>query len=240
MRRTALQRTVKAMVFDTFGTVVDWRGSLIEDFRRWGASRGFDHDWAPLVDAWRGAYGPSKDSVRTSGVWRNLDDLHRESLERLAPAMAINGLSSADIDYMVRGWHRLKPWPDAVAGLQRLKPRFILGPLSNGNVALLVNMARHAGLPWDMVFSAELFRHYKPDVETYLGTARLLDLRPEEVMLVAAHNYDLKAAQACGLKTAFVARPEEHGPGQTQDLVAEGDWDLVAADFGALAEAMGC
>jgi 2-haloacid dehalogenase len=138
------------------------------------------------------------------------------------------------------GWHRLHPWPDSVAGLKRLKTKYIISPLSNGNVALLTNMAKFASLPWDLVMSAELFAHYKPDPETYLGAARLLCLRPDEVMMVAAHNHDLKAAQKLGLKTAFVARPTEYGPLQKYDFEAKGDWDIIANDFNGIAERMGC
>jgi 2-haloacid dehalogenase len=138
------------------------------------------------------------------------------------------------------GWHRLQPWPDSIAGLTRLKKKFIISPLSNGNIALLTEMAKFAGLPWDLVMSAELFEHYKPDPETYLGAARLLCLKPEQVMMVAAHNSDLGAAQQQGLKTAFVPRPTEYGPLQSRDFQPEGEWDIVADDFGGMADKLGC
>lgn len=233
---------VKALVFDVFGTVVDWRSSLIADFSAWAAARGVIADWTALVDAWRGAYIASMDKVRKHPErgYAILDTLHRKSLERLVARFAIAGLNEADLDYLTRGWHRLNPWPDSVAGLTRLKVKYIIAPLSNGNVALLTNMARHAGLPWDLVLSAELFEHYKPDPETYLGAARLLGLPSGQVMMVAAHNNDLEAAQQLGLKTAFVARPTEYGPLQTRDFKAEGDWDIVAEDFNDLAARMGC
>ena len=231
---------VKAIVFDTFGTVVDWRGNLIQDFQAFGASRGIAADWAGLVDAWRGGYEAMKDRVRTGAVaWTNLDTLHREALDRLIADLGIEGLDEADRRWLNRGWHRLNGWPDAVEGLTRLKSRFIIGPLSNGNVALLVNMAKHAGLPWDMIFSVELFRHYKPHPDTYLGVGRLLDLEPDEVMLAAAHNYDLRAAQQVGLRTAFIPRPQEYGPRQSRDLGPEGAWDVVAGDLIDLADQLG-
>jgi 2-haloacid dehalogenase len=228
---------VKAVVFDTFGTVVDWRGSLIQDFQEFGRRRGIAADWAGLVDAWRGGYEAMKDTVRTGAVpWTNLDALHRDALDRLIADFGVEGLDDADRQWLNRGWHRLKGWPDAVEGLTRLKSRFIIGPLSNGNVALLVNMAKHAGLPWDMIFSVELFRRYKPHPDTYLGVGRLLDLEPYEVMLAAAHNYDLRAAQQVGLRTAFIPRPQEYGPRQSRDFEPEGAWDVVASDLVDLAD----
>jgi 2-haloacid dehalogenase len=232
---------LRAILFDTFGTVVDWRGSLIAELSAWGAGRGLAADWAGLVDAWRAAYQPSMDLVRQGKApWTVLDDLHRATLERLVAQFGIPGLSEADLDHINRGWHRLRPWPDAVAGLTRLRARYIIAPLSNGNVALLVNMAKAAGLPWDMICSTELFRHYKPDPETYLGAAALLGLRPEQVMMAAAHNADLRAARACGLATAFFARPSEYGPHQARDFAADQEWDIIARDINDLASRMGC
>ncbi|MBN8969376.1 MAG: haloacid dehalogenase type II [Rhizobiales bacterium] len=233
---------VKALLFDTFGTVVDWRGSLIAEFTAWGKARGIKADWAALVDGWRGAYKPSMDAVRSHPErgFLTLDDLQRQSVEPLAAKLGITGLTAADYDHLTLGWHRLRPWPDSVPGLSRLKTTYIIAPLSNGNVALLTNLAKHAGLPWDLILSAELFRHYKPDRQVYLGAARLLGLRPQQVMLVAAHNYDLAAARACGLKTAFVPRVTEYGPHQKEDFKAESDWDLVVADLNDLADRLGC
>jgi 2-haloacid dehalogenase len=233
---------VKALLFDVFGTVVDWRTSLIDNFTRWGDAKGIKGNWTGLVDAWRGAYMPSMDEVRKNPDkgFLILDELQRKSVEPLAAKLGITGLTSADFDYLTRGWHSLEPWPDSVSGLTRLKKSFIISPLSNGNVALLVNMAKHAGLPWDLVLSAEVFKHYKPDPETYLGAAKILSLKPEQVMLVAAHNNDLAAAQAVGLKTAFVPRPTEYGPLQSRDFGPEGEWDFVAKDFNDLSETLGC
>jgi len=233
---------VKALVFDVFGTVVDWRTSLITDFSWWGKQRGIRADWTALVDGWRGMYVASMDEVRKHPErgYVILDVLHRRSLEKLVAQLSISGLGEADLDYLTKGWHRLYPWPDSVQGLRRLKAKYIISPLSNGNVALLTNMAKFAGLPWDLIMSAELFEHYKPDAETYLGAARLLGLEPPEVMMVAAHNADLKAAQQNGLKTAFVARPTEYGPLQKRDFEATGEWNIVARDFGGIADRLGC
>jgi 2-haloacid dehalogenase len=231
---------VKAILFDVFGSVVDWRGSLIADLSAWGANAHPDADWTGLVDAWRGAYAPAMNRVRRGEIpWTNLDDLQRASLRELAPKFGLPALRADEIEHINRGWHRLKPWPDSVAGLTRLKTRFIISPLSNGNVSLLVNMAKSAGLPWDLVCATELFQHYKPDPETYLGAAKLLDLAPGEVMMAAAHNYDLHAARALGLKTAFFARPTEYGPHQKQDFVADSDWDVIASDIADLAVRLG-
>src|SRR6185312_2889025 len=219
---------VKALVFDVFGTVVDWRTSLIADFTAWSAKRGVSGDWAGLVDAWRQAYKPSMDEVRKNPAagFKMLDNLHRASLEKLVAQFGIKGLNDDDLDYMTKGWHRLKPWPDVVAGLTRLKTKFIIGTLSNGNVGLLTRMAKNAGLPWDVVLGAETARAYKPLPQAYLASAALLNLEPGQVMLVAAHNGDLAAAAKVGLATAFVARPTEYGPHQSRDFKADRAWDV--------------
>lgn len=232
---------IRAILFDVFGTVVDWRASLIDDLTTWSAGRGLAADWVGLVDRWRAAYQPSLERVRSGAVpWANLDTLHRATLERLVAEFGITGLSEADLDHINRGWHRLHPWADALPGLKRLSRRFVIGPLSNGNVALLVNMAKSAGLPWDMVCSTELFRRYKPDPATYLGAAALLGLRPDQVMMAAAHNADLRAARAQGLATAFFARPTEYGPHQVRDFGPDEAWDVIATDITDLATRLGC
>lgn len=233
---------VKALVFDVFGTVVDWRTSLIDDFTAWGAKRGIDGDWTALVDAWRGAYVPAMDSVRKQPdkPFVALEDLQRSSVIDLAKQLKITGLTDADIDYLNMGWRRLNPWPDSVSGLTRLKTRYTIAPLSNGNLALLTGMAKHAGLPWDAILGSDLFGHYKPDPENYLGAAALLRLAPAEVMMVAAHNGDLQAAQALGFKTAFIPRVTEYGPHQVRDFGPEGIWDMVAQDMNDLADRLGC
>ena len=223
----------QALLFDVFGTVVDWRGSLTQQLVQLGQARGLTADWARLVTQWRASYQPALQEVRSGcRPFVDLDILHREMLDRLLPAFGLGALDDGDRDRMVRGWHRLDAWPDAVAGLARLKSAFIVATLSNGGVHLLVDMARYAGLPWDAVFSAGNFRHYKPDREVYLGAAELLARPPASLMLVAAHNNDLKAARTCGLKTAYVQRP-------TEDARPDCDWDIVARDFVDLANQLG-
>ena len=234
----------RALTFDVFGTVVDWRASIAREGRAFGARHGIDTDWERFADDWRGLYQPSMSRVRNGErPWVRLDDLHRESLctllGELGVAIGDGGMSDAAIDDFNRAWHRLDPWPDVVEGLLRLKRRFILATLSNGNVALIVNMAKRAGIPWDAVLGAEVARCYKPQPEAYLTTAELLGLHPGECMMVAAHNDDLRAAAAVGFRTAFVGRPDEHGPGQARDLRAEEGFDVVADDFIGLAEALG-
>jgi len=232
---------VKAIVFDTFGTLVDWRGSIARDLSAWGRVQGFDADWTRLADRWRGRYQPQLERVRSGAIaFVPLDALHAEALDALLPEFGLGGLSDAQRRHVNRVWHRLDAWPDVVPGLTRLKRRFVIAPLSNGNIALLVDLAKHNALPWDAIFSAEHFRRYKPDPQTYLGVARQLDLAPHEVMLGAAHNGDLRAARGAGLRTAFVPRPTEHGPAQTQDLAADEAWDVIARDLEDLAARMGC
>ncbi len=232
---------IKALVFDIFGTVVDWRSSCIAELSAFGVAKGISADWATLTDEWRALYQPSMEAVRSGKrAWTILDVLHRESLEVLLAQHRITGLSDADKDHLTKIWHRLKPWPDVVAGLTRLKARFIIGTLSNGNVGLLARMAKNAGLPWDIVLGAETAQAYKPQPQAYRRTCELLNLLPHEVMLVAAHNGDLAAAAAEGMATGFVARPTEYGPRQKVDFKAEQAWTIVADDFGDLAKQLGC
>jgi len=236
-----LKSGIKALTFDVFGTVVDWRTSIAREGEALGKAKGLDVDWTAFAVAWRKLYQPQMQRVRSGELpWTKLDDLHRMSLGRLIGEFGIRGLSEAEIDHLNRAWHRLDPWPDSVPGLTRLKTKYILATLSNGNVALMVNMAKRAGLPWDTILGAEPARHYKPDPETYLSTAEYLGLKPEQCLMVAAHNTDLGAASKVGLRTAFVPRPTEHGPGQTRDLAPERAWDVVATDFVDLARQLGC
>lgn len=230
----------KVIVFDTFGSVVDWRGSLIADLTAFGQQRGIVADWPALIDAWRASYHPSMDKVRKGELpWTKLDALHRASLDALVAQFGIQGLTEADLVHINLGWHRLNGWPDSVPGLTRLKSKFIVGPLSNGNVSLLSNMAKFAGLPWDMIFGSDLFGHFKPDPETYLGVAKMMDLAPDQVMMAAAHNGDLAAARKCGLMTAFFPRPGEYGPNQKRDYAADQDWDVVATNIEDMATQLG-
>jgi 2-haloacid dehalogenase len=232
---------VKALLFDVFGTVVDWRTSTIRELSGFGRGRGLDRDWAAFADRWRSLYQPAMEEVRAGRrPWANLDTLHRESLETLLAEFDMRGLAAHEVDHLNRAWHRLDPWPDAVGGLRRLKTRYVIGPLSNGNVALLTNMAKRAGLPWDVILGAEVARAYKPMPECYKRNAEILGLAPAEVMLVAAHNDDLAAAAAVGYRTAFVARPGEYGPHQTKDLHADRAWDVVTDSFHGVADALGC
>ncbi len=231
---------VQALVFDIFGTVVDWRSSIIREGELLSSRKRLQVDWPALADAWRAGYQPAMQRVRSGQwPWLTIDQLHRRILDELLARFAITGLTEAEIAHLNRVWHRLMPWPDSVPGLNRLRSRYTLATLSNGNVALLVAMAKNAGLPWDAVFSAELFQHYKPDPETYLGACRLLDLPPAQVMMVAAHPSDLAAAAQCGLKTAYIPRPLEHGPARSAEVPMSGPFDVVASDMLDLARLLG-
>lgn len=227
----------RALAFDVFGTVVDWRSGIIAELQSFGSRQGLQRDWVSFADAWRAGYAPAMDRVRRGELpWTRIDDLHREILLELLGDAAV---PESDIDDLNRAWHRLVPWPDAVPGLQRLKQRFVITTLSNGNISLLTDMAKNAGLPWDCVISAELFGHYKPDPQAYQGCARLLDVAPGDLMLVACHPGDLRAARDSGLRTGYVVRPLERGPGHPLPAVEDGEFDVVAHDFIDLARQLG-
>lgn len=244
-RQAPAQPPIRALIFDVFGTVVDWRSSLIRECRSLAKTvhRGrraekvrLDVDWDAFADAWRAGYKPAMARVRSGELpWMNIDQLHRLILDELLARFDVAGLTEDEIDHLNRAWHRLDPWPDARRGLALLKRKHVIATLSNGNVSLLVNMAKHGRLPWDCVLSAELFHHYKPDPESYLGAAAMLGFPPGEVMMVAAHKDDLRAARACGLATAFVGRPREKGPKVKVDVSPEPDFDFNARDFVHLA-----
>jgi len=235
-------KKVKALVFDTFGTLVDWRGSVIAEGQVWGKAKGLQIDWAQFADRWRLGYRPAMDKVRKGEIpWTRLDDLHRMILEDLLKQYNIGGLSEEEKVHWTYVWRRLKPWPDTVEGLTRLKKKFIIAPLSNGNIALMTNLAKFGGLPWDAILGAELAKHYKPDREVYLSAAYYLDLKPEEVMMVAAHTQDLQAARSGGLRTGFIYRPNEFGGGAagTPAKAQPGDFDVVSTSAIDLAHHLG-
>ncbi len=237
-----MRSDIKALVFDVFGTCVDFRGSIIRECRTLGKAKGLRVNWAKFTDAWRAGYKPAMDRVRSGELpWTKIDVLHRMILDDILQKFRItDAFTEAEKVHLNLVWHRLKPWPDTVKGLKRLKKRFIIATLSNGNTALLVNMAKFGGLPWDCIFSSENFHHFKPDPETYLGAAALLDLKPDEVMLVAAHKHDLRNAALCGLKTAFVRRPHEHGRNKGTDLADDPAFTVNAGDFVDLAAKLDC
>jgi len=231
---------VKALIFDTFGTVADWRGSIIEEGNAWGRAKGISVDWGHFADRWRAGYLPSMDRVRNGEVpWTKLDDLHRQLLGELLKEFRLHCLSEEEQDHWNRVWHRLKPWPDSVPGLRRLKNKYTIAPCSNGNVSLVNDMAKHSGFPWDLILGAELARHYKPDREVYLTAVSLLGLEPGQVMMCACHVGDLRAAEELGLVTAFISRPDEYGDRRRADVAKPGDFDLVADDILDLASKMG-
>jgi 2-haloacid dehalogenase len=232
--------TPTALAFDVFGTVVDWRSSIIRELEQFGRTHGVQQDWPALADSWRAGYAPAMDRVRRGDLpWTRIDDLHRMILEELLGAAGITSICVEDVDELNRAWHRLDPWPDTVSGLTRLKEKFTITTLSNGNMSLLTNMAKRAGLPWDCVISAELFHHYKPDPQAYLGCADLLGVPPDELMLVAAHPSDLRAARDAGLMTAYVDRPLELGPNRPAQRVDDGEFNYTATDFLNLADQLG-
>jgi 2-haloacid dehalogenase len=225
---------VHALVFDVFGTVVDWRTGVARESAPLLARYAPSADPAAFADAWRRRYSPAMEEVRSGRrPFERLDVLHRENLEAVLPEFGIDrgAVPPSELDALNLAWHRLDPWPDSAPGLARLKRRFIIAPLSNGNIRLMLDVAKRAGLPWDAILGAEVVQTYKPTPEFYLRTAETLMLKPEQVCLVAAHNDDLAAARRCGLQTAFIPRPTEHGPRQTTDLRPEGDWDMVARDL---------
>jgi 2-haloacid dehalogenase len=231
---------VRALVFDVWGTVVDWRTSVLDELRALGQRRRLAIDWESFLTEWQGAYNPGKEKVNRGELpWTTVETIYRQVLDRLLVKYKITGLTDAEVEHLNRVWTRMRPWPDSVAGFTLLKRRYVLSTLSNGSFAWLIEIARFAGLPFDCIISAENARYYKPRSEVYLTALSLLARNPEEVMLVAAHNYDLRAARALGIRTGFIPRPTEFGPGQTKDLKAEEEWDVVAADMIDLARKLG-
>jgi 2-haloacid dehalogenase len=238
---SAHQPGIKALVFDVFGTVVDWRSGVARDAQPFLTRHAPNLDASDFADAWRREYSPAMEKVRSGRrPFVRLDVLHRENLVKVLAHFGIANVPEPEIDELNLAWHRLDPWPDAVAALLRLKRRFIIAPLSNGNIRLMVDMARRAALPWDAILGAEVVRAYKPSPQVYSETAEILGISPHELCLVAAHNNDLAAARRVGLSTAFVLRPTEHGPHQTSDLQAAEAWDFVVGDLHELATQLGC
>jgi len=234
---SAATTPLKALAFDVFGTVVDWHGGIRREVAALAAQLGIEVDGAAFANDWRAGYAPAMDRVRRGELpWTRIDALHRMILEQIIKGHGLDRASEAQCEHLNRAWHRLPPWPDTLPGLVRLKRKFLLTTLSNGNFSLLTEMAKHAGLPWDCVISAELFGHYKPDPEAYLGCAGLLDIAPAELMLVACHPADLRGARANGLRTAYVRRPFERGPSTPAPAFSEGEFDLVADSFEHLAD----
>lgn len=233
---------VRALTFDVFGTVVDWRSSVIRELQAVGRKHGVISDWGAFVDDWRydGYIGGIGKVIRGELPFMTTDALHRRKLDELLEKHNLSGLDEAARDYLNRAWHRLDPWPDSVAGLSRLRSKFIVSTLSNGNVSLLVDMAKHAGLTWDCVLGADVTGAFKPHPDCYKNGARILDLRPEQVMMVAAHKNDLQAAQKVGFQAAFVPRADEAGPNRKVDLTPDPAFQIVAKDFHDLAEQLGC
>ena len=227
---------IKALIFDVFGTVVDWRTSIVNECQELGNVKNIQIDWNLFADRWRGKYGPFMDKVRSGIIpWTNLDSLHRMALDELLTEFDVTNLSEGEKQNLNKVWHRLTPWPDAVPGLTKLKSNFIIGTLSNGNISLLVNMAKNAGLPWDCIFSAELARAYKPDPIVYKTAVSLLEKAPSEILMVAAHKGDLTAAQKVGLRTAYIPRPLEYGPNHLIDTDTNNTFDIEASDINDLA-----
>ena len=232
--------TIKALTFDVFGTVVDWRSGVAREAEAILGPKGYDFDWGAFGDDWRALYQPAMRKVRRGErPFVILDVLHRENLVELLAARGVEGLSEAEIDHLNRAWHRLDPWPDVVEGMTRLKRKYVLASLSNGNIALAVNMAKRGGLPWDVILGGEVTGAYKPSGEAYLGAARRLGLAPHECLMVAAHPTDLEAAASRGFRTAYVHRPLEDGPGREAPWPAPGTFDSQSADFAALADTLG-
>ncbi|WP_419907821.1 haloacid dehalogenase type II [Hoeflea sp.] len=233
--------SVKAILFDTFGTIADWRGSIARMGAQLAQRKRIEGvDWDAFARAWRAGYVPGMARVRSGErPWMALDDIHRERLDEILEEFEIaDSFSDAERAEMNLFWHRLDPWPDCLPGLIRLKPDHLIGPLSNGSLVLLSNMAKRAGIPWDFVFSSNLFKAYKPDPEVYLGAITLLGLKPGEVMMTAAHNDDLAAARGHGMRTAYINRPYEYGIDQSADFEASEDWDIVTDSVTGLADAL--
>lgn len=230
-------QSIEILAFDVFGTVVDWHGSVVREVEQLGLGI----DGCEFALAWRAGYKPAMQQVMSGALrWTLVDDLHRHILDELLERFGVTGLSEQEKRHLNKVWHRLEAWPDSVEGLTRLKSRYTICSLSNGNIGLLANLSKHAALPWDCILSAEIFRKYKPDPATYLGVARIFDLAPEAVMMVASHQDDLASARACGLNTAYIERRTEFGSTQLKDVSPNPENTLHAKSIIHLAAMLGC
>jgi 2-haloacid dehalogenase len=231
---------VEALTFDVFGTVVDWRSSIIREGQLFSEATGLEVDWARFADSWASRYGRGVARIRKGEIpWMTIDELNREIVDELLQKLSNTGSIPKEATELWRIWHRLTPWPDALPGLRRLRSRYITATLSNANISLLVRMAKHAGLPWDCILSSELSGHYKPDREVYETAADLLDLTPQRIMMVASHKQDLLAARSVGFRTAYVQRPLEYGGRRNEDHAPNDSFDITADDFLDLAHQLG-
>ena len=232
---------VKALLFDVFGTVVDWRGSITNEMQRFGGAHQIKQDWEQFALDWRALYQPAMEQIRSGDRgYVKLDQLHRENLQQLISRYGLDNLTEQQLEHINRAWHRLQPWADTLPGMNRLRKNYVLASLSNGNVALMVNMARHSAIPWDMILGSETAQGYKPEDKVYTHAAQMLALAPEQCMMVAAHNDDLYAARALGFKTAYINRPYEYGDAQVNDMHAEQEWDIVGEYMTDIADALDC
>ena len=230
---------VKALVFDVFGTVVDWRTGVAREAKNILAPLGFSLDWIAFADAWRAEYQPAMEEVRAGRIpFSKLDFIHRNMLERIRPRFGLEKVEEPVLQELNLAWHRLDGWPDASRGLHRLRKRFLLAPCSNGNIALMVDLARRNNFPWDAILGAEIARDYKPKLRVYQVAAEAFNLRHEQCMMVAAHSNDLEAAAKAGLRTAHVAQPDEFGPG-TGEKGPTVPVDIAASSFEDLATKLG-
>ena len=238
---------VKALLFDVFGTVVDWRTGIAIEVQMIAKKYNIELNADDFADAWRAEYQPAMEQIRSGKrSFTILDILHLENLKKIAPRFNLNNLSNEDLNFLVTAWHRLPGWPDSSQGLNKLKKKFILATQSNGNIALMVNMAKYSNLSWDVILGAEVLGHYKPEPQAYIKACKALNLKPSECLMVAAHDDDLKAASLQGMKTAYVHRPFEYGKDKLFDLAEVNDykgnrnWDIMSKDFNDLAFKLGC
>jgi 2-haloacid dehalogenase len=231
--------SLQAMFFDVFGTLVDWRTGVAREAERVLKPLGHNLDWAAFADAWRGEYQPGMEEVRAGRIpFSKLDVLHRRNLERFLPQYGVRNLSDDVLHELTLAWHRLDAWPDVTPALKRLEKNFLLAPVSNGNISLMVDLARRNDFPWDAILGAEVACDYKPKPRVYVAACEAFDLEPGQCMMVAAHSSDLAAAAACGLRTGHIARPDEHGPG-TGEVKPTVPVDAAGKDLGDLAKKLG-